>query len=81
MEAKASPRKPIVRILNKSSDVLIFDVACRSKLMRASVSDIPQPSSMTCIKVLPASFSINFMELAPASTAFSKSSLTAEAGR
>ena len=46
MDASASPWKPIVRSLNKSSAVRILDVACRSKLMRASVSLMPRPSSI-----------------------------------
>ena len=36
IEAKASPRNPIVRIANKSSALLIFEVAWRSKHMIAS---------------------------------------------
>ena len=47
MEARASPRKPIVVSANRSSAVEIFDVACLSKERRASVSDIPFPLSMT----------------------------------
>jgi len=39
------------------------------------------PLSITCIKDLPASFTINFISVAPASTAFSSSSFTALAGR
>ena len=35
--ANASPLKPLVCKLNKSSATLIFEVACRSKLKRASV--------------------------------------------
>ena len=47
MEAKASPRNPIVRKANKSEASRILDVAWRSKERRASVSDIPFPSSIT----------------------------------
>ena len=81
IEANASPRKPIVCKENKSSAVEILEVACRSKAMRASVSDIPFPSSITCINVLPASLMFTWILEAPASTAFSTNSLTTEAGR
>ena len=57
--AIASPLKPKVYNENKSSIFFIFEVACRSKLMRASVSLIPQPSSTTCINARPASLIIS----------------------
>ena len=47
MEARASPRNPMVLIENKSDDCLILDVACLSRDIRASVSDIPHPLSVT----------------------------------
>ena len=81
IEARASPRKPMVRSLNKSSAERIFEVACLSKLMRASVSDMPMPLSITWIKLLPASFTINRIFVAPESIEFSINSFTAEAGR
>ena len=46
-EANASPRNPIVRKANKSAASFILEVAWRSKARRASVSDIPFPSSIT----------------------------------
>ena len=81
MEARASPRNPMVERAKRSSAFFIFDVACRSKARRASVSDIPLPSSITCIDVRPASMTMTLMRLAPASTAFSTSSFMTEAGR
>ena len=79
--ARASPRNPMVFIRNKSSIFLILEVACLSKAILASVSLIPFPLSITCIKALPASLIISFISVAPASTAFSSSSFTALAGR
>ncbi len=81
IEARASPRNPIVWRENRSDASDIFDVEWRSKARRASVADIPQPLSTTCIKVRPASFNIICILVAPASTAFSTSSFTTEAGR
>ena len=81
MEGSASPRKPIVRSEKRSSAAAIFEVACRSKAMRASVSDMPLPSSITWISARPASLMWTVMCMAPASTAFSISSFTTEAGR
>ena len=57
---------------NRSDASDIFDVEWRSKARRASVADIPQPLSTTCIKVRPASFNIICILVAPASTAFSR---------
>jgi hypothetical protein len=59
---------------------VILEVACLSKASRASVSDIPDPSSITCIRVFPESFIITAIFSAPASTEFSTSSFTTEAG-
>ena len=79
--ANASPRKPIVFILNKSSIFFILLVACLSKAILASVSLIPLPLSTTEINALPESDTISLIEVAPASTAFSSNSFTALAGR
>jgi len=81
MLANASPRKPMVLMRNRSSMLLILEVACRSKAMRASVSLMPLPLSVTCTSALPASFTNSLISSAPASTAFSSSSFTALAGR
>ena len=81
IEASASPRNPMVFMAKRSSAHDIFDVACRSKHSRASVSDMPQPLSMTVMNVRPASFTMRSTCVAPASIAFSMSSLTTDAGR
>ena len=81
MLASASPRKPLVVMALRSSAWRILLVACRSKLMRASVALMPLPSSVTCIKVRPASFTTSVIWVAPASTLFSNSSFTTLAGR
>ncbi len=47
IEARASPRKPIVFISNKSEALFIFEVACRSNDILASTGDMPFPSSVT----------------------------------
>ncbi len=81
MEGRASPRNPIVCNVNRSSACAIFEVAWRSKAIRASVSVMPLPLSTTWISVRPASRMNMRMSVAPASTAFSTSSLITEAGR
>ena len=81
IEAKASPLKPIELMLNRSLASRILEVACLSKLIRASVAVIPLPLSSTCMSVLPASFMMSLISLALASRAFSISSFTTEAGR
>jgi hypothetical protein len=80
-DARASPRKPIVCKVKRSSAERIFEVACLSKLKRASVTLIPMPLSITWINVLPASRMMSWIWLPPASIAFSNNSFTAEAGR
>ena len=79
--ASASPRKPMVLIRKRSSIWRILLVAWRSNAIRASVSLIPFPLSITCIRFLPASVTINFISVASASIAFSSNSFTALAGR
>ena len=81
IEARASPRNPIVCSLKRSAVSRILDVACRSNAIRASVCDIPLPLSDTFMKVLPESLTDTEILSAPASIAFSTSSLTTEAGR
>ena len=77
----ASPRKPRVWIAARSSFVRIFEVAFRSRLMRASSRFMPQPSSVTRISEMPPRWTRISMLVAPASMLFSTSSLTTEAGR
>ena len=58
-----------------------FDVQCRSTARSSSAAVMPAPSSLTAISVLPPSRSTISILRAPASIAFSTSSLTAAAGR
>ena len=53
MEGRASPRKPSVVMLRRSSAFFIFDVACRSKASMASSRTIPQPLSVIWMSFLP----------------------------
>ncbi|OQC71157.1 MAG: hypothetical protein BWX46_00662 [Candidatus Cloacimonetes bacterium ADurb.Bin003] len=81
IEGNASPLKPREPIWVISSTVFILLVEWRSKASIASSAFIPQPLSITLIRSLPP-FSIATIILsAPASIAFSTSSLTTEAGR
>ena len=79
-EGKASPRKPKLWIFVRS-DPSILEVACRLSARGRSSGRMPQPSSITRISVLPPSEISTRIWRAPASKAFSTSSLTAEAGR
>ena len=79
--ARASPRKPMVAMAARSSAVRSLEVAWRRKAVRASSRDIPQPLSVTRRKVMPPSRISSVTLEAPASTAFSSSSLATEAGR
>ena len=81
IEGSASPRKPRVEMLIRSLALESLLVACRSKASMASSRSIPQPSSVTRIsRRPPLSTSIRRCD-APASSEFSSSSLTTEAGR
>jgi hypothetical protein len=79
-EASASPRKPKVW-MSRRSVPSIFDVAWRASASGSSSAGMPQPSSVTRISVLPPSAMATSIREAPASSAFSTSSFTAEAGR
>ena len=79
--ASASPRKPRVRMWNRSSAVRSLEVACRLTAVSNSSAGIPQPSSMISISFFPACSMWMTIFFAPASMAFSISSLTTEAGR
>src|SRR4051812_28595336 len=81
MLGSASPRNPSVRIAPRSSARRILLVACRSIASRASSASIPSPSSSTRISRLPPVSTAIATRDAPASMAFSTSSLTTEAGR
>ena len=80
MEGSASPRNPNVVMLRRSSPS-DFDVACRDTASGRSSPAIPLPSSTTRTKALPPLVWVTVIRLAPASTEFSTSSLTTEAGR
>ena len=80
IDGKASPLKPKVLILSRLS-VGNFEVAWRSTASTRSRFDIPQPLSVTLIKVRPPLRMIISILVAPASIEFSTNSLTALAGR
>ena len=81
IEGSASPRKPSVVTASRSSSEAILLVACRASAIGSSPAAMPQPSSRTRTSATPPrSMSIS-MRVAPASSAFSTSSLTTEAGR
>src|SRR5579863_5378272 len=81
IEGSASPRKPSVAIESRSSAVRSFDVAWRSNASSASSCIIPLPSSITRIMRLPPDSTSTRIDRAPASSAFSSSSFTTDAGR
>ena len=81
MEGRASPRKPRVAMVSRSSAVRSFEVAWRSKASSASSRTMPQPSSVIWMSLLPPASTSMRMRVAPASSEFSSSSLTTEAGR
>ena len=80
MDGSASPRKPKVTILVRSSAGSL-EVAWRSTHNARSPRSMPQPSSVTRISDNPPAAVTMSMARAPASTAFSASSFTTEAGR
>ncbi len=81
MLGSASPRKPNDAMRARSSSEAILLVACRSRASTASASSIPEPSSVTRIRATPPSSMSTRTRVAPASIAFSTSSLTTLAGR
>src|SRR6476646_7119599 len=80
MDGNASPRNPSVRIDSRSS-LSSFDVAWRSTLSSRSARVMPSPSSLTRISRRPPPSVRTSIRRAPASSAFSTSSLTTLAGR
>ena len=80
MEGRASPRNPRVAILVRSPSG-IFEVAWRSTQRARSAASMPAPSSMTRISFCPPPSMVTSTRDAPASRAFSTSSLTAALGR
>ena len=81
MAARASPRKPSVPMASSPRSSASLLVAWRRKATPASSGDMPQPSSVTRMSSEPPPASSTVMFRAPASTAFSTSSFTADAGR
>src|SRR5579864_3989823 len=79
--ASASPRNPSVDRLPRSLSDRSLLVACRWKASRRSIGDMPSPSSTTSIRSWPAPCTRTWMWCAPASIAFSISSLATAAGR
>lgn len=78
MLGNASPRNPRDFTWMRSSALRILLVACRNMAMRTSASDMPEPSSLTRILPTPPASISTSMRFAPASRAFSTSSLTTE---
>ena len=78
--ASASPRNPKER-MSRRSVPSVLEVAWRASARGRSAAVMPQPSSVTRISALPPSAYSTAIRRAPASSAFSTSSLTAEAGR
>src|SRR5687768_11004961 len=81
MLASASPRKPIVATAVSSASSRSLLVACWAKASGSSPGGIPPPSSITRISDRPPSSISTVIRCAPASRAFSTSSLTTLAGR
>ena len=81
MAARASPRKPRVPMASRSYSVRSLLVAWRRKAVFSSSAGMPQPSSVTRRKVIPPWAISTVTAEAPASMAFSISSLATEAGR
>ena len=81
IEGSASPRKPSVVIRSMSSAEKILLVPCGSMQSRTSSASMPEPLSETLISRDPARSISMRIRVAPASMAFSTSSLTTDAGR
>src|SRR5581483_5019504 len=80
IDGSASPRKPSVRMRERSSSASL-EVAWRSTESTRSALSMPEPSSVTRITPRPPPVATMSMREAPASIAFSTSSLTTLAGR
>src|SRR5206468_503853 len=80
MLGSASPRKPSVATVGRSSARASLLVAWRAKATSASSAAMPSPSSRTAISSSPPAASRTSTWWAPASSAFSTSSFTTEAG-
>ena len=80
IEGSASPRKPSVAMLKRSSPASL-EVACRSTASARSAAPMPSPSSVTRMSESPPAAVTTSISRAPASSAFSTSSLTTLPGR
>ena len=78
--ARASPRKPIVPMASRPFSSRSLLVAWRRKATPASSGLMPQPSSVTRMKVAPPFLNSTLIFPAPASSAFSTSSFITDAG-
>ena len=81
MLGSASPRNPRVVSRSRSSSETILLVACRSSAISISSPAIPEPSSATWNAWSSEPSTRTSIRRAPASTAFSRISLSAESGR
>ncbi len=80
IEASPSPRNPSVAMDSRSADAVSLLVACRRTASASSSGEMPAPSSATSIASRPPRSISTMTRVAPASTAFSTSSLTMDAG-
>src|SRR5712692_977670 len=81
MLARASPRNPRLPMASRSESAATLLVAWRTNASASSEASIPPPSSLTRIDVRPAPRTSMLTRRAPASSEFSSSSFTTEAGR
>ena len=81
MAASASPRNPRVPMARRSSGRPELAGGVAADASSASSGDMPDPSSVTSMSRVPPPSMATRIERAPASSAFSPSSLTTEAGR
>ncbi|MCY1213704.1 hypothetical protein D9M72_254960 [compost metagenome] len=81
MDARASPRNPIEATDSSSSSERILLVAWRARASGSSSGGMPPPSSVTAMRRMPPPSSRTSMARPPASIAFSRISLSTEAGR
>jgi hypothetical protein len=81
MAGSASPRKPSVTMASRSASVASLEVACRRRARSTSSGDMPTPSSLTRISARPASLRSTVTCVLRASSEFSTSSFTTDAGR
>ncbi len=81
IDARASPRNPIEATDSSSSSERILLVAWRVSASGSSSGGMPLPSSVTAMRRMPPPSRRTSMARAPASMAFSRISLSTDAGR